>query len=176
MGSAFRCGHLRRSQHKSLCANGADHRPLVSLVDLATQSPHVNVHKIGLGDELIVPDFPEKHCSRQHLALAPHHVFDQKQFTRPEVDRTLIALDGARQKIEPQRADAEDCFPAVGGWPQKLFYSASNSAMAATLAGFIFIGSTSVLGNRDEPERVSSTLLLIIEFSFLRLTHGEIFG
>src|SRR5882757_2852481 len=95
-------------------------RPLVSLVDLATQSPYVNVHKIGLGDELIVPDFPEKHCSRQHLALAPHHVFDQKQFPRPEVDRTLTAPDGARQKIEPQRADAEDRFPAVGGWPQKV--------------------------------------------------------
>jgi len=48
--------------------------------------------------------------------------------------------------------------------------------MAATLAGFIFIGSASFLGNRDEAERISSTLLLIIEFSFLRLTHGEIFG
>ena len=48
-------------------ADGADHWPLVSLVDLTTQSPHVNVHEIGLGGELIVPDFPKKHCSRQPL-------------------------------------------------------------------------------------------------------------
>jgi hypothetical protein len=48
--------------------------------------------------------------------------------------------------------------------------------MAATLSGFIFVGRASVLENRDEAERISSTLLLIIEFSFLSLTHREIFG
>src|SRR5260370_24459068 len=43
---------------------------------------------------------------------------------------------------------------------------ASNSATATTLAGLIFIGRASVLENRDEAERISSALLLVIEFSF----------
>src|SRR5712672_3433762 len=102
-------------------ADGADHWPLVSLIDLTTQSPHVNVHEIGLGDELIVLDLPKKHCSRQHLALAPHHIFDQNELTRQEIDRTLTAPGGARQKIELQRADAQDRFSAFGGRPQKLY-------------------------------------------------------
>jgi hypothetical protein len=40
---------------------------------------------------------------------------------------------------------------------------ASNSATATTLAGFIFIGRASVLEVRDEAERISSALSLVIE-------------
>ena len=55
---------VRRSQHKSLSANVVKHRRLKRFVDLTAQLSHVNVHEIGLGVKLIVPDFLEKQGSK----------------------------------------------------------------------------------------------------------------
>src|SRR5882724_5779931 len=166
MGSALHRCHLRRSQHKSLSANAADHRPLVSLVDLATQSPHVNVHEIGLGDELVFPDFAKKHCPRQHLALAPHHIFEQKELTRHQIDRTLTRRAVRVRRSSCSGPTLRTVFRLSVGRRRSSTSLARNSATATTLAGFIFIGKASVLENRDEAERISSALLLVIEFSF----------
>ena len=86
-------------------------------VDFTTESPHVNVHEIGLGREVVIPNFLKEHFSRQHLAFASHHIFEQTEFAGPEIDRTLAASDGACQKIELQWTDAQDAFSAFAGWP-----------------------------------------------------------
>ena len=86
-------------------------------VDFTTESPHVNVHEIGLGGEIVIPNLLKKHFSRQHLAFAPDHIFEQTEFAGPEIDCTFVAFDGACQKIELQWTDAQDAFSAFAGWP-----------------------------------------------------------
>jgi hypothetical protein len=130
----------------------------------------VNVHKIGLGDELVVPDFLKS------IALVNTWPWRRIMYStrsnsrgrRSIVRSPRLTLRVRRSSHSGPTLRTVSRRSADGRRSSSTL--ASNSAMAATLAGFTFIGSASVLGNRDDAERISHTLLLIIEFSFLRLT------
>src|SRR5579871_1710325 len=97
----------RRTENEPNAAHIMDHRRLRRLVDLAPQSSHVHVDKVGLRYEFIIPDFFQQHRSRQRLILAPHHVFKQAELTRQEIDRAIPAPGGALDQIKLERSDAE---------------------------------------------------------------------
>ena len=88
-------------------AHIVNHRRLVRLVHLAPQPPHMNVDEVGLGNELVVPHLLQQHRARQHLLLATHHVFEQPEFARQQIDVAVPALGGALDKIELERPCAQ---------------------------------------------------------------------
>src|SRR6202035_2760919 len=97
----------RGTEDESGPADIVDHRRLVRRVDLVAQAAHVHVHEIGLRNELVLPHFLEEHGARQHLILAAHHVFEQPELARKQLDLAIAALDRALDEIELERADLQ---------------------------------------------------------------------
>ena len=80
-----------------------DHGSFAGSVYLVAQSPHVYVNKVGRRNKLVIPDFLQKHGSRQQLIASLHHVFKQAKFSRQKIDHAIAALCGALDQIEFQR-------------------------------------------------------------------------
>jgi hypothetical protein len=96
--------YVRRGylQNKTGASNILDHRKFIWSVYLAAQSTHLYVHQICGGNKFIIPDFSQKHGTRQQLVAMTHHVFEQAEFSWSQLDRTLATLGASLDKVEFQ--------------------------------------------------------------------------
>src|SRR5260221_12999015 len=75
----------------------------------------MNVDEVGLWNELVVPHPLQQHGARQQLVFATHHVFEQAEFARQQINRAVPAPGGVLDEIKLEWAypehRMEDC-----GW------------------------------------------------------------
>src|SRR4030081_3649693 len=94
----------RRTEYESFPADAMDHRLLVGSVDLSPQPAHVYVNEIAVRHEFVVPHFFEQHRPGQQLILSAHHVLEQAEFPREQIDRAVPTFGGAPDQIELERS------------------------------------------------------------------------
>src|SRR5712671_1951345 len=111
----------RGTEDKSYAADAMDHRRLVLIVDLVPQPAHMHVDEVGLWDELVFPHLFEQHCARQRLVLATHHILEQAEFPRQQLNGAVAALCRTLDEIELERPDLEFRLEAGGRAPQQRF-------------------------------------------------------
>src|SRR5229473_4088368 len=107
----------RGTEDETHAADIMNHWRLARLVHFAPQPPHVNVNEVGLGNEVVVPHLLQQHRARQHLLLATHHVFEQAEFARQQINRAIPALGGALDEIKLEWAYPEHRIAA--SWPEE---------------------------------------------------------
>src|SRR5882762_11790913 len=111
----------RGTENESDAADTMDHRRLLRVVDLVTQPAHMHVHKVGLRDELVFPHLFEQHGTRQRLVLATHHILEQAEFPRQQLNGAVAALCRTLDEIELERPDLKFRLQAGGRTPQQSF-------------------------------------------------------
>jgi len=89
-----------RTHNESCAADGANHGGFICPVDLATQSTHMNIDKVRFRNEFVVPYVFEEGCARQQLVDPLHHVLEQMELARPQIDRPVAPLRGPIDEIE----------------------------------------------------------------------------
>ena len=62
----------------------------------------MHMDKVCFRNEFIMPYLFEEGCARQYLVAPLHHVLEQLEFARPQINRPVAALRGAIDKIEFQ--------------------------------------------------------------------------
>src|SRR5690348_18073518 len=70
----------------SLAAQCLDQGPVAGTVDLLAQARNVDVDHIGLRFELVAPDMGEQHGAGHRPSGVAHHVFENGEFARVQVD------------------------------------------------------------------------------------------
>src|SRR3954463_16216870 len=65
-------------------ADGVNHR--LVFIDFAAQPMHQHIDHVGLRVEAVVEDMLEDHRFRHWPIRVAHHVFDQSEFTRLQLD------------------------------------------------------------------------------------------
>ena len=101
------------TEDESYAADIVNHRWLMRQVNLMSQSSHMNVDEVGLGDEFVIPDILQQHGACHHLVFAAHHIFEEPELSWQELDYTIPPLCGSFDEIELERTDLEGCGPAV---------------------------------------------------------------
>ena len=71
------------------------------------RSDGMHVDEVGLRDELVVPHLFQQHGARQHLLFAAHHVFEQAEFARQQINLAVPALGDALDEIKLERSYAQ---------------------------------------------------------------------
>jgi hypothetical protein len=90
------------------CGCCADHRGFIWPVDLATQFSQANIDEVRFRHEFVVPYLLEQHGAGQDLVLAAHHVLEQTEFSRQEVERSVAASRCLIGEIKLDRSHAKD--------------------------------------------------------------------
>src|SRR6266404_1594721 len=72
-------------------------------MDLAPKPAHVHVHEVGLRNECILPHLSEEHFTRKYPPLATHHIFEQAELSRQQINRAVASPGRAFDKIELKR-------------------------------------------------------------------------
>ena len=103
-----------RTQNESCAADVANHGGFICPVDLATQSTHMNIDKVRFRNEFVVPYVFEEGCARQQLVDPLHHVLEQMELARPQIDRPVATLRGPIDEIEFQWSHAQYRFIRLG--------------------------------------------------------------
>src|SRR4030081_729485 len=109
----------RGTENESHAADAMDHRRLVLIVDLVAQPAHMHVDEVGLWDEFVFPYLFEQHGARQRLVLAAHHILEQAEFSRQQLNGAVAALCRTLDEIELERPDLEFRLEAGGRGPQQ---------------------------------------------------------
>jgi len=60
----------------------------------------MNIDKVGFRNEFIVPHLLEEGRPRQQLIASLHHVFEQLELARPQIDRPLATLRSPIDEVE----------------------------------------------------------------------------
>src|SRR5271156_2405246 len=94
------CRHHRRLlgdciENESDAIDRSDHRGLLRSIDLTAQVPDMNIDDIAAWRETIAPDILEQLGSGHNPTRATHHVFEQLEFPREQLDITRAASDSA---------------------------------------------------------------------------------
>src|SRR5258705_7569875 len=111
----------RGTENESDAADTMNHRWLLRVVDLVTQPAHMHVNEVGLRDEFVLPHLFEQHGSRQRLVLAAHHILEQAEFPRQQLDGAVAALCRTLDEIELERPDLKFRLEGGGRTPQQGF-------------------------------------------------------
>src|SRR5436190_3813129 len=96
-------------------ADGMDERIGLLAVDLAADTPDIDVDDVGGGIEVKIPDVLQQQCARHDLALVANEVFENLKFARQELDIAPAARHRARNEVELEIADAQHRFLDHGG-------------------------------------------------------------
>src|SRR5262245_54131908 len=86
-------------------AHCVDQRIGLLAVDLAAQSPDIDVDDVGGGIEMQVPDMLQQHRARHDVAFVAHQVLEQLKFARQKLEIAAIAACDARHQVELEVAD-----------------------------------------------------------------------
>ena len=73
-------------------------------VNLAPETAHMHVHEVGLWNELVFPNLSEEHFTRKYPALPTHHILEQAELSRQQINRAAASLGRAFDKIELKRS------------------------------------------------------------------------
>jgi hypothetical protein len=77
-----------------------DHLLRIFVVDFAAQMANVDVHNIGEAVVVHVPDVLDDHGATERAAAIAHHVLEDAEFLRRELDVLVVACDFAANAIE----------------------------------------------------------------------------
>jgi hypothetical protein len=66
--------------------------------------------KVRFGNEFAAPYVFDEVCPRQQLVAPLHHVLDQLEFARPQINRPIATLSSAIDEIELQWSHAQHRF------------------------------------------------------------------
>ena len=86
----------------SFAADVANYRGFVWAVDGCTQPTDMHIDTAGLRNEFTVPYILDKSCARQQLAAPLHHLLEQLEFARTQINRAGATLRSAVDEIELQ--------------------------------------------------------------------------
>ena len=84
-------------------------------IDLAPKPAHMHVHEVALWNELILPHLSEEHFARKYPALATHHILEQTELSRQQINRAVASLGRAFDEIELELE--RSYVPRPGGRP-----------------------------------------------------------
>src|SRR5260370_12614644 len=73
----------------------------------------MDVDQVALRNELVVPHLFQQRGARQDLSFATHHVFEQAEFARQQINPAVTALGGALDEIKLEWADPEHRIAAI---------------------------------------------------------------
>jgi hypothetical protein len=109
------------TENESLATDVKDHRPLMRLIDLAPKPAHMHVHEVGLWNELVPPHLSEEHFTRKYPALVTHHILEQAELSRQQINRAAASLGRAFDEIELKRSHVQFCLRGIDGvWAASL--------------------------------------------------------
>src|SRR3979411_278260 len=94
----------RGTEDKSYAADAMDHRRHVLIVDRVAQPGHRLVEDVGVWDECVFPYLFEQHGARQRLVLAAHHILEQAEFPRQQLNGAVAALCRTLDEIQLPQA------------------------------------------------------------------------
>ena len=77
----------RVSLSVSFGADVANYRGFVWTVDVCTQPTHMHIDTVGLRTEFMVLYILDESCARQQLAAPLHHLLEQLEFARMQINR-----------------------------------------------------------------------------------------
>src|SRR3984893_15641354 len=125
------------TENESLAMDGKDHRRLMRPIDLAPKPAHMHVHEVGLWNEPILPYLSEEHFTRKYPALATHHILEQAELSRQQINRAVASLGRAFDKIELKRSHVQFCLRGIDRTPRQGFNQCAQleAAMAALCIG-----------------------------------------
>src|SRR5712675_3436003 len=101
------------TENESLAMDGKDHRRLVRPIDLAPKSAHMHVHEVALWNKPILPHLSEEHFTRKYPALVTHHILEQAELSRQQINRAIASLGRAFDKIELKRSHVQFCLRGI---------------------------------------------------------------
>src|ERR1700681_196122 len=113
-----RGSHLERSQRRGRCESSG----FIWSVDLAAQSAHMNIDKVRFRYEFIMPYLFQEGRPRMQLVALFHHVFEQPELSRPQIDLTVVTLRSSIEEIELQRSHSQHRFLGPGWHLNQRFY------------------------------------------------------
>src|ERR1700760_482571 len=67
----------------------------------------MNIDKVGFGNELVMPYLLQERGPRQHFFAPLHHVFEQHEFTRTEINLSPVTPGGSVDEVEFERSHAQ---------------------------------------------------------------------
>ena len=120
----------RFTENKSRAADVVDHGGIIWSVPPCAQPAHMDVNEIGRRHELIVPDLFEQHGAREQLVASLHHVLEQAEFPRQQLDRAVAALGRPFDEVEFKWSHAQHCFPGLAGRRNSASILATSSTIA----------------------------------------------
>jgi hypothetical protein len=134
------------TENESLAVDGKDHRCLVRPIDLAPKPAHMHVHEVGLWNELILPYLSEEHFTRKHPALATHHILEQAELSRQQINGAIASLGHALDEIELKRSYVQFCLRGIDRTLHQGFNQRAQleAAMAALCIGQAIVAHDSV--------------------------------
>ena len=88
----------------------------------------MNVDEVGLWNELVVPHPLQQHGARQQLVFATHHVFEQAEFARQQINRAVSTLGSTLDEIKLKWAYPEHRIAAF--WREECRWAAVLHARA----------------------------------------------
>src|SRR5882757_3516347 len=91
-------------------ADGMDQRIGLLAIDLATQTPDIDVDDICRGIEMQIPDVPKQHRTGYDAAFVAHQIFQQFEFPGQQKNILAAPRRGPRHQIDGEIADAQDGF------------------------------------------------------------------
>ena len=86
----------------SFAADVANYRGFVWAVDVCMQPTDMHIDTVGLRNEFLVPYILNESCARQQLAAPLHHLLEQLEFARTQINRAGATLRSAVDEIELQ--------------------------------------------------------------------------
>jgi hypothetical protein len=74
---------------------GVDERVGLLTIDLAADAPDVDVHGVGRGIKMQIPNMLQQHCPRNDLARIANQIFENLKFSRQQLDVPSAAGHGS---------------------------------------------------------------------------------
>src|SRR3984893_17871238 len=97
------------TENESFATDVKDHRRLMRPIDLAPKPAHMHVHEVALWNKPILPHLSEEHFTRKYPALATHHILEQAELPRQQINRAVVSPGRAFDKIELKRPYVQFC-------------------------------------------------------------------
>jgi hypothetical protein len=108
-------------ENEPFAVDGIDHRRLMRPVDLAPKPAHVHVHEVALWNKPILPHLSEEHFTRKYPALVTHHILEQAELSRQQINRAIASLGRAFDEIELKRSHVQFCLRGIDRTPRQGF-------------------------------------------------------
>src|SRR5215467_6233949 len=98
---------VRSTETKSDAADRMDQRIVLPAIDLATNSPDIDIDDIGRRIKMQVPYMLQQHGARDRLTAITCQIRQQSKFARQQFDLSPAATGDPRKQIDLQIADAQ---------------------------------------------------------------------